>query len=475
MNFFDRQFNRKFSTSMYKDLRIGLGRMTFLKDFVNDTRGDLYPILEKSGDCEESIKHNRYILERGSISRMLCQFFPFATYSVTFSSSEGSVGFTFKLPSACATIALQSGSLSFNCGDHSEVIDIDASLIQEESTLIISCRPGAFDVYLQINGRPEHLKTFYEDSFKDSNLQSNFSNGYAFLTLFGSVCVKEAVSYIDNGISIADIRPIKYENGEAIYENGKIYFTASVRMQEGAFQGIFSFTPSTDQIDMTGAVFCDCGDGRWRNYLASVILYNRMEKQWLMWTSSFEHKHVLAHASFDGDPRFGVNVIDVELMEFASEDSSFTDFLGFKGDEDPDLLYDTKSGRWLMAICRLDPDTRSYVYAFFESDSPLKNFKYIGRGLDGAETGGSFVNIDGELSFVCGNDFKKRSEYRIYQKGQMQCASFTYPDGGFRGWGSLFSIKAGSRQRYFWLTFDRHNGSSYNWSYGNLYCFEMIK
>jgi hypothetical protein len=31
----------------------------------------------------------------------------------------------------------------------------------------------------------------------------------------------------------------------------------------------------------------------------------------------------------------------------------------------------------------------------------------------------------------------------------------------------------GSRIRRFWLTFDRHNGSDYEWSYGNLYCFEL--
>ena len=54
----------------------------------------------------------------------------------------------------------------------------------------------------------------------------------------------------------------------------------------------------------------------------------------------------------------------------------------------------------------------------------------------------------------------------------MQIAAFNYPDGGFRGWGTVVPIKLGSRNRYFWLTFDRHNGSNYNWSYGNLYCFE---
>ena len=93
--------------------------------------------------------------------------------------------------------------------------------------------------------------------------------------------------------------------------------------------------------------------------------------------------------------------------------------------------------------------------------------------MSGAETGGSFVKIDGELHFVCGNDFKKTSEYRIYNKDGMTTASFRYPDGGFRGWGSVIPVTVGSRPRYFWLTFDRHSGSAYRWSYGNLYCFEM--
>ena len=62
--------------------------------------------------------------------------------------------------------------------------------------------------------------------------------------------------------------------------------------------------------------------------------------------------------------------------------------------------------------------------------------------------------------------------YPIMSKSGMQTAKFNYPDGGFRGWGTVVPVKLGSRTRYFWLTFDRHNGSSYNWSYGNLYCFE---
>ena len=36
----------------------------------------------------------------------------------------------------------------------------------------------------------------------------------------------------------------------------------------------------------------------------------------------------------------------------------------------------------------------------------------------------------------------------------------------------VMPIRMSARMRYFWLTFDRHNGSDYNWSYGNIYCFE---
>ena len=50
--------------------------------------------------------------------------------------------------------------------------------------------------------------------------------------------------------------------------------------------------------------------------------------------------------------------------------------------------------------------------------------------------------------------------------------TFDRDDGGFRGWGSLVFLPMGTRTRVFHLTFDRHKATDYNWSYGNLYCFE---
>jgi hypothetical protein len=169
--------------------------------------------------------------------------------------------------------------------------------------------------------------------------------------------------------------------------------------------------------------------------------------------------------------RFGVNVVDVTVMA-PSADEAFTDFLGIKGDEDPDFYLNEKDNKWYMAICRIDRALGAYRYAFFTSDDPFKDYRYIGKGLDGAETGGSFVMLEGEPAFICGNDFNKRANYRIYTSDGMREAEFDFDDGGFRGWGAVLPLPSGNRTRYFLLTFDRHNGSDYGWSYGNVYCFE---
>lgn len=498
MDMLHTQWKRKFSLSMYKNLKIDLGEMSFYKDFVNDTRGDLYPVVEKSGDCLEWIGSNSYYVERGSVERVLCQFFPFATYEARAKKLSGKMGFVFRLPDVVAKIYVLRGAsgqahaargiscegnasqgaseakLCYCCGEHTVELELPAAFT-EASALIVSCRPGAFDVYYEQNGKAEYLTTVEEKRFADANCYSVFSESYVSFLASGEVEVSQVLSYLDNGVSIADFRPLKYEDGTVIYENGKVYFTASIRIHSGNYQAIFSWVPGTMQFEMTGALFFDPGDGFWRSYIASTLVYHREHKKWYVWTSSFEHEHVLARGSFEGEPRFGINVADVTLMDKASADSDMTEFLGFRGDEDPDLIYDAKKDRWILGICRLHHRTKKYIYVFFESKDPLSGFQYIGCGAEGAsETGGVFVRKKDEIYFVCGNDFDKRSEYRIYSEDGMKTAEFRYPDGGFRGWGCVMPVKLAARTRYFWLTFDRHNGSDYNWSYGNVYCFEAM-
>ncbi len=461
------EFKRKFSLSMYKNLQLSMAEMSFSKDFINDTRGDLYPLLARDEDCGETVEEHSYCVVGGEARRYFCQYFPYATYEAEAVVRGGHVGFAFVLPNTETEIILEEEQVIFRCGGREEAVPTEPGC---SDTLIVSCRPGAFDIYRRYDGKCSFVHTFSAPEFADANDERLFRDGY--VALIAADCMVFAVSsYIDNGVSIADIRPIRYENGEVMVENGKIYLTASIRMQAEMFQGIFSWVPGTAEIALTGALFYDSGDGKWCGDVAASLLWHREQKRWLLWVCAFSHGHILGHASFEGDVRHGVNVVDITLMEHSTETDDRSAFVGFQGDEDPDFFYDAEKDLWTMAICRLEPG-KGYCYHYFTSNDPFDGYRFLGHGYSGAETGGSFVRVNGKTHFVCGNDFNQTSNYRIYDADGMAEAKFNFPDGGFRGWGTVIPVKQGTRTRYYWLTFDRHRGSDYNWSYGNFYCFE---
>lgn len=474
MNFESIEFKRLFALNPYKSLRLKLGEMSLGKDFVVGPNGDPYPLLSKSEDCDESLLRHAYCVTRGMAKRFLCRFFPYASYELTASLACGSAGFCFTLPDADeVTVSLTQDTLLFCSGDREERYPLP-EWKEQNAAMTVSCRPGAFDVYFSNRGHLEHFRSFSLPSFADSHRYDRFRQGTVAVCLADGATLYAASAFIDSGISIADPRTIRYENGEPMYEGGKIYLTASIRLQAGSMQGVFSWIPGTAEFELVGAIYYDSGDGKWCRDVAASLLYHREKKRWYLWVCSFAHNHILGCADFEGDPRFGINVIDIHLMNPAKEGDTFTDFVGFAGDEDPDFFWDAEIQKWRMAICRIDPETKRYRYVFFESDQPFSGYRYVGQGLPGAETGGSFVKLDGELYFLCGNDFRAISDYRIYSKDGMVNAKFDLPDGGFRGWGTLIPVRMGSRTRLYWITFDRHRGSDYTWSYGNLYCFEEM-
>lgn len=475
-------FRRRFSLNFYKNLKLKLGEMSFTKDFVNTTRGDLYPILASAGAYTEEVSEGRYRFTsagEGRSSRLLGQFFPYATYEMTLHSLCGEAGFTFILPEGrmVAVGFASRGTLleayCRQCGEEERVAV--GTGFKSGIRLVVTVRRNAFDLYYDNGQYPVYIRSFIAEGMQDAAYRKVFMQSVSAVSVVGSAVLSSVTFGMDCGISQADIRPIRYENGEVMLEQGKLYLTMSIRMQEECYQGVFSWIPGTAEFALTGALFYDAGDDLWGNDVAASILYHRGEGMWYIWVCSFCRGHILGHAAVRGDVRFGVNVIDITLMDKLPDGASDAEFLGKRGDEDPDFFYDEESGLWKMAVCRVAAESGAYSYFFFESKRPFDGYHCVGRTESGAETGGSFVKIQDALYFICGNSFEKRADYRVYRWGQFDTFGSLrcdYDDGGFRGWGTVIPCPVGARVRYFWLTFDRHGGSSYNWSYGNLYCFE---
>ena len=469
-NLHSMKFRRLFSVNFYKNLKLKLGEMSFYKDFVNDRRGDLYPVLNKSSDCDEQVSAGYYKITSGEAERIICGHFPYATYEMTLRGLDGACGFGFVTPIGKSELLLKNDGGKLLLSFDGENIDTGKSF-ESGMSLVVTARKNNFEVYFNYGSMAEFVTELCAKDLEGIHCESNFKKSVATLICRGAVCVSTLEVYMDAGLSQADIRPVKYENGDVIVENGKMFFTISARMHMEMYQAVISWVPGTCEFALVGAVFFNTGDGAWCSDVATSLKFNRFTNKWNLWVCSFSHDHILASAEFDGDPRFGVNVIDVKLMEKGDKDGDRTAFLGFVGDEDPDFIYDEKSGKWFFTVCRLAdmPDgKRKYAYHLFEGNDPFNCNKFVTRSGAGAETGGSMVYVGDKLHFVCGNDFELRANYRVYDIPDFKSYTemeFDYDDGGFRGWGTIVPLKMGTRTRYFHLTFDRHNASNYNWSY----------
>ena len=778
-NAYELYFHRLFSINPYRSLRMKLCEMSFCKDWPHTDRGEPYPIVREVGAAlGEKVEDGRIAFsadEPGERARLIGRFFPYASSEVCVDALDGEgarVGLEFAVrsgrgspytaadaPGLCVFVERAGAEV---CVCHEEFVGGRSLGVVRHGTraftpggvLFVSAHGAFFDVSL---GR-EFVCTIQAEGFSDICCRSAFMNAgvslYVALPAGGRAAVSRAESFLDGGLSHADMKPVRYEDGTPILENGRLFLTLSSRLQAGAYQYVVSWNPSTCELRPEGAIFFDYGDGRWCADVAISLIYHRERREWLFWATAFSHGHILCHGTSAGDPRFGITVLDATRMEaqkpgsdvsngglpiqtsgaekdgelaqtkdcacgkagaarafasdevlsvqagvarisasdevlsvqaggrvaemadglartedcacgkvgavrasasddvlsaqaggrvaemdggqaqteecacgkvgaarafasddalsaqagwrgaemadgqtrtedcacgkvgaarafasddvlsvqagwrvaemdgglaqtkecacgkagaaraFASDDvlsvqagvarisasdevlsaqaggrvaemagglartedcacgkvgaaraSASDDVLSVQagwrgasvaeldddtlwlaktGDEDPDFTYDRERGKWYMTICR-SVKGAGYRYFLFESDEPFSGYRHVCHTESGENTGGLMVRIRGRRALVCGSDFKARAEYRVYPLGDFshfQRLTCDFDDGGFRGWGSLMPVPCGNRTKYVWMTFDRHNGSDYNWSYGNLYAYE---
>jgi len=476
-------FKRKFSCNSYKSKRLLLAEMTFGELPLTTERGDIYPRVHESGEFTEFCADGAYhiVPQSGvcSSARLLGAFNPYSTYDIApdclyDGSKVGLLIMWDKSLEVYATLAGDRAELYCQYGD--ALIRLGDCTYEKGMHFLFTFHGGIFiEAYFERHGVIGHVGDARIDECACLINEDVFSSTVAvmYVETEREISVRSVQNYLDCGIMQADIKPVKLENGEALVENGKIYLTYTSRFEEQMMQQIASYKLSTGELALEGALLFDCGDGAWCGDVATTLIYDRQAKKWRLWMCTFSHGHALAYGESENDIRFGINVIDITHPKAAG---SVYEFGAMTHDEDPDLYYDAESGYWYISVCRMDPEIRKYRYYLFRSKHADRDYEFVSYTGDSSEvTGGSFVRYNGKTYFVFGRSFSETSKYdccsfpSLEKLGELKA---NYPDGGFRGWGSVFEIPCGTRKRLLWATFDRTRGSSYNWSYGNLYFYE---
>lgn len=277
---------------------------------------------------------------------------------------------------------------------------------------------------------------------------------------------------LTTGVGQADIRAITYENGEPFLDQGRLWYTMSIRGRAlpHHIQGVFSMDPGIFDIRLEGVILFDRDDGILRNELASHIFYDRKDKVWRGLTTGFsayanpekEKKQLLAIES-NRDPRFGFSIMKASPF-------------GMVGDiEDPHILYDEKAGKWRMLTCE---NLQGYKAIVLESDHWDRDYTKIAGPVTHNSTGTSIQKIGDQRYCFSGS---KEREIFIY----------TYPDlkevgvldmdlppwnesSGTRVWPNVVQLPEAYPFPYVALMMDRFNYPGMkgpHWTYGALYLY----
>jgi hypothetical protein len=418
-------------------------------------------------------------------------FNPFATYTLDMSSGkgEGEVGFEFSDASRkeqfFVTIGFKNELLtdarlrilknSETVADESIAINLTG---KEEVTgkLILQMLGSGLVLYVQDEGLPLAIGQSdfnkYLDLRKKEYLHTFQSK--LFVQLKGGKVVVDAVeSTLSTGNGLADIRAITYENGDPFLDQGRLWYTMSIRGRAlpHHIQGVFSLNPTVFDLKLEGIIVFDRNDGILRNEVASHLFYDRTAQRWRGLTTGFsayanpdkEKKQLLAVES-KRDPRFGFSVMNAVPF-------------GMVGDiEDPHVLFDSTAHKWRMLTC--ENQQNGYKAIVLESDYWDKEYTRIAGPVSHNSTGTSIQKI-GDKRYC----FSGSSERAIF--------IYTYPDlkeagtlkmdlppwdstAGTRVWPNVVQLPEGYPFRYVALMMDRYNYPGLkgpHWTYGAVYLY----
>ncbi len=416
-------------------------------------------------------------------------FNPFYTFQLEVEScyGNGSVGFDFTSPDKkdhfLVTVGFDNGLLT---GAQLKVIK-DSVLVTDKSVavnipegkvlkgqFILQMLGSGFVLYFRDKGLPivigqsdfnQHM-----DLRKNKIIHSFQSHLYAELN-DGKAAVKRIESVLSTGVGLADIRAITYENGDPLLDQGRLWYTMSIRGRAlpHHIQGVFSMNPGVFDLRLEGIIVFDRNDGILRNEIASHIYYDRNHKVWRGITTGFsayanpqENKQLLAIES-KKDPRFGYSVMGAAPF-------------GMIGDiEDPHIIYDTEAEKWRILTCI---NQNGYKAVVLESDQWNKGYEQIAGPVKHNSTGTSIQKIGNKRYCFSGSSQREVFVYSYPDLKEIGTLNMDLPPwdetSGTRVWPNVVQLPEDYPVPYVALMMDRYNFPGMegpHWSYGALYLY----
>jgi len=341
--------------------------------------------------------------------------------------------------------------------------------------LILQMLGSGLTLYVQDKGLPIVIGQSDFNRYMDLR-QKYYLNAFQsqlFLHLIdGKVMIKEATSSLSTGIGLADIRAITYENGDPLLDQGRLWYTMSIRGRAlpHHIQGVFSMNPTVFDIKLEGIIVFDRGDGLLRNEIASHLYYDRRLNIWRGLTTGFsayanlehEKKQLLAIES-NAEARFGFSIMQAEPF-------------GMVGDiEDPHILFDSIANKWRMLTCE---NQDGYKAILLESDHWDKGYQRIAGPVNHNSTGTSIQKIGDQLYCFSGSSEREIFIYSYPELKEIGTLNMDLPpwdeSSGTRVWPNVVQLPEGYPFRYVALMMDRHNYPGLtgpNWSYGAIYLY----
>ena len=417
-------------------------------------------------------------------------FNPFATYSMDLRSMEGSgnIGFEFtdhmQRDRFIITISFREHQLDdarLQIFRNNQEILTSSILTKKPAhslvpgKIILQMLGSGFNLFISQDGLPLSIGQNDFSTFLDLRekrcLQTFQSRLYISLNR-GALGIRSIESGLTTGIGQADIRAITLKDGSPLLDQGRLWYTISVRGRAlpHHLQGVFSINPSVFDPKLEGIIVFDREDGLLRNEISSHIFYDQDKDIWRGLTTGFsayanlenEKKQILAIES-KKDPRFGFSIMKARPI-------------GMIGDiEDSHILYDDDVQKWRILTCE---NINGYKAVMLESDQWDSGYRRIAGPVDHNSTGTSIQKIGDKRFCFSGSSARKIFIYTypyLKQAGTLQMDLPPWdPSSRTRVWPNVISLPDGYVAPFVALMMDRYNfpgQAGPHWSYGALYLY----